>query len=165
MPGQAEEFFEFVRNTPNTPEGAQCIVQEGQATLNALDWEITQQFDQRRRVRNLVIRFAQIGPLLKGESLLTKEEIRKVAGRPTALTTGDRVKQEVLDVVAEAGDPVSVADIAEELRKRLWGQKLPWSNPQAAIGTILYQSGDWIRMERGVFTRKVDETSPDDLPF
>ena len=165
MPGTAEEFFEFVRKTPNSPEGADSIVEQGREALTALDWEITNLFDQRHRVRNLSVRFAQVGAILRGESLLTKEELREIVGRPTAVATGDSVKREVLDVARESGDPVSVADIAEELRKRLWGQSLPWSNPQAAIGTILYQSGDWLRVERGVFTRKEDTISPDDLPF
>ena len=165
MTGPAEDFFEFVEKTPNTPEGAHSIVEKTRQALNALDWEITQLFDQRRRVRNLGVRFAQIERILNGESLLTKEEIREVVGRATALTTGDSIKREVLDLADQAGDPASVADIVEELRKRLLGQGLPWANPQAAIGTILYQSDEWERVQRGVFRRTRDDISPDDLPF
>ena len=138
----------------------------GKHALDEIDWAITQLFDQRRLVRGLVVQFAELERILTGAEPLTQKEVEEIAGPPTTLT-GERVKKAVLDIANEAPNRVKVDCIVEELQKRLWGQKLPWSNPKAAIGTILYQSGEWERVERGVFERKVseDEITADDLPF
>lgn len=161
MSSSADEFLEFVQATPNTPHGAARIVEHGLTTLHALDFEIAELFAKRQFVRDVLVQFAQLERILAQGEALTAEEIAQIAGPPTTLT-GDRVGQAVLDIANESPDHVTVDFIADQLKKRFWGQELPWSNPRAAIGTILHQSGDWQRMERGVFTRAVD---PDALPF
>ena len=161
MSDTAAEYLDLVRATPNTPDGARRIVENGKLALDRIDWEITQLFDQRRLAHGLIVQFAQLERILTGAEPLTEKSVEEIAGPPTALT-GERVRKMVLDVAGEASNPVDVDAIVDELRRRLWGQELPWSNPQAAIGTILYQSEKWKRVGRGVFER---ELTADDLPF
>lgn len=168
MVGTASEYLDIVRETPNSAEGANQLVEHGKQTLEAIDWEITRLFEDRRLVRDLAAQFAQLEAILSGSSPLIEQEIEQLVGPPTVIAASYSVRKTVLDVANSAGEPVTVGYIVEELRKRLWGETLPWSNPQAAIGTILYQSGDWHRIDRGVFARVVkadEEISPDDLPF
>lgn len=170
MSTTADAFLELVQATPNTPQGATRIVKHGLITLHALDFEIAELFAKRQFVRDILVQFAQLERILAEGEPLTPDEIEEIAGPPTTLT-GDRVGQAVLQIASESSDPVTVEFIADKLQKRFWGQTLPWSNPRAAIGTILYQSGDWERVERGVYRRKTyaatsdDLISPEDLPF
>ena len=153
MSNTAAEFLDLVRVTPNTPEGARKIVENGKQALDRLDWEITQLFDQRRLVRGLIVQFAQLERVLVGAEPLSEQDVEEIDGRPTILT-GDRVKRVILDIANQSPDDrVTVDFIIEEAQKRLWGHKLPWSNPKAAVGTMLHQSDDWLRVERGVFKR------------
>lgn len=150
-------ILDEIQRTNNDKEGIKKIIDMALGAIDNLDEELEELSTQRTTLMGIISNFNKIYEVLQGTELLTKRRIRDLESHPERLQSMEDFRQFTLDgannISSRPGNDGNVS--VEELERALgvMGQ-IPWKNPRNAIDTILKRSGEWEKIEPGIWSKK-----------
>ena len=159
------QVLTVVRQTPNTPEGCQAIVEIAEMSLDTLDRDIRLLLSQRVALVEILTQFMALYETFTGEELRTADELAKVQRTPASAEGALDLRNTILqfaDWYAQEGDTGFVTDQAIVYNLRQNNIDMPWRNPKAVVATILVRSGKWKKVEPGRYVPVVKEETEED---